>query len=109
MTTRRTHAKSNADSEHRRKTPARQQATAATLLPLALGLAGTRMPSGNPAKTQSHLSGGAPIQIACSLPFNTIKLHHPIDDSCGLDGNADANTPQAAQNEAKNNFCATGR
>src|SRR5690349_12259842 len=103
MTTRRNPAKSKADSssEHRRKTIARKRATAATLLPLALGLASTQMPSGNLAKTQSHVIGGPPIQIACSLPFDAIKLHHPIDDSCGLDGNADANTPQAAQNEAK--------
>ncbi|MGE5074113.1 MAG: hypothetical protein ACM3MF_11850 [Anaerolineae bacterium] len=91
-----------------RKPNARRRAAAATLLPLALGVASMKMPSGNPASTQSHLRGGPPIQIACSLPFDAIKLHHPIDDSCGLDGNADANTPQAAQNEAKNNFCATG-
>ena len=106
MTTRRNPAKSKAGStsEDRRKTTARKRATAATLLPLALGMASMRMPSGNPASTQSHLRGGPPIQIACSLPFDAVKLHQPIDDSCGLDGNADANSPQAAQNDAKNNF-----
>ena len=34
------------------------------------------------------------------MPFDAIKVHHPIDDSCTSDGKAAANTPQAAQNEA---------
>jgi len=45
---------------------------------------------------------------ACSLPFDPIKQRHPIDNSCSADGTTVAGTPQSAQNDAKNNFCATG-
>lgn len=46
----------------------------------------------------------------CDLPFQEIKLQHPIDKSCPASGtptlkNTKAN---ATQNKAKNNFCATG-
>lgn len=79
---------------------------AATLLPLAIGLASNMSTPRTPAAPRAAVvSEGAP---ACTLPFDTIKQHHPIDDSCFADGAAQPDTPQAAQNNAKNNFCATG-
>lgn len=43
----------------------------------------------------------------CALPFaGTTGLS--IDKTCGISGNAAANTPEGLQNEAKNNFCAAG-
>src|SRR5579884_3419329 len=90
---------------------ARQLASAATLLPLAIGLAGN---VSSPKAARSHpSSGGAgvnhPIAISCTLPFAPIERRHSIDDTCGADGNSDPSTQarQAAQNEAKNNFCAS--
>ena len=50
----------------------------------------------------------------CALPFDAIKVHHPIDDSCVARGDvpeppvADNDAGHALQNEAKNNFCAPG-
>jgi hypothetical protein len=103
----------------RRTTPAntgpsrsRKLASAATLLPLALGLAGN-MSSHKPAPHPSPGGGtiNAPIAISCTLPFASIRQHHAIDDSCPAIGNADPSTEhgkhQAAQNQAKNNFCAS--
>jgi hypothetical protein len=89
-------------SAHARR---RRLASAATVLPLALGLASTRLPSGRPGPSTS--AAGA-MAISCVLPFDSIKQHHPIDDSCGLSGNGKPDTPQALQNQAKNNFCASG-
>lgn len=48
------------------------------------------------------------MHLACTLPFNAIQQHHPVDDACGPDGNGKPNSPQALQNDAKNNFCADG-
>jgi len=112
MATRRksTSSSSTADaSTASRKSTARRRATAATLLPLALGIAATQLPSGKTTTTTTTATATATaISISCTLPFEDIKVHHPIDDSCTSDGKAKAGTPQAAQNEAKNNFCATG-
>jgi len=76
------------------------------MLPLALGLASTQLPSGKPAATTE--GGGPGNVISCTLPFDAIKVHHPIDDSCTADGNGKPGTPQAAQNDQKNNFCVSG-
>ncbi len=84
--------------------------SAATLVPLAIGLAGNLSPSGVGTETRHRGGGGVsgtPV-ISCTLPFNAIKQHHPIDDSCSADGAAQPDTPQSAQNDAKNNFCSTG-
>jgi len=83
----------------------RQLASAATMLPLALGLAGNMSTQRTPTTPQAVIEA-APS--SCTLPFDAIKEHHPIDDSCFADGAAEPNTPQSAQNDAKNNFCATG-
>ena len=81
----------------------------ATMVPLALGLAGTQLPSGQPVtRTATHHVAEAGTTLACTLPFAPIMESHPVDDSCGPDGNANADTPQALQNEQKNNFCAQG-
>ncbi|HYY43471.1 MAG TPA: hypothetical protein VE775_12110, partial [Pyrinomonadaceae bacterium] len=47
----------------------------------------------------------------CTLPFDRIKLAHPIDQQCPLGGDegADGNAPHRLQNEAKNDFCATNK
>jgi hypothetical protein len=62
----------------------------------------------------THGGGGGlnqPIAISCALPFEAIKQHHAIDDSCSATGSANPSTVtgsrQAAQNQAKNNFCAS--
>jgi hypothetical protein len=52
-------------------------------------------------------AGGAKFSPPCPLPFAALMSKHPIDDNCNPDGSA--TTPaQKLQNEAKNNFCATG-
>lgn len=96
-----------------RPTRSRKLASAATLLPLAIGMAGNMS---SPNATQPHLRSGSgrlnqPIAISCTLPFAPIQRHHAIDDSCPATGNSDPSTDagqrQAAQNQAKNNFCAS--
>lgn len=86
---------------------------AATLLPLAIGLATT--PVGDVVRSASHAPSHAAagsqesaLGLSCSVPFDSIKQMHPIDDACGTDGSASEGTAQAAQNDAKNNFCRTG-
>lgn len=78
----------------------------AALAPLAIGLLTPQFPE---APVTPHaaavVSGAGP---SCTLPFDAIKQHHAIDDSCSVDGAANPDTPQSAQNEAKNNFCSTG-
>jgi len=55
-----------------------------------------------------------PFVPGCMLPFDAIKVHHPIDDSCLSRGDvpeppvAANDAGHALQNEAKNNFCAFG-
>lgn len=97
-----------------RQSRSRKFASAATLLPLAIGLAGN-MNSPMAARHHPTPGGGGggvnnPIAISCTLPFETIKQHHAIDDSCPATGSSDPSTNtgarQAAQNQAKNNFCA---
>ena len=84
-------------------------ATAATMLPLAIGL-GANMGTAKPAGTKAATTGAnSPIAISCSLPFSAIKQHHAIDDSCPASGNSKPDTSQAAQNEAKNNFCSSNK
>lgn len=78
-------------------------AAAASVVPLAIGLASTQLPSG-----RAKLPVAAMIAPACTLPFASLEQNHPIDDSCGPDGSASADTPQSQQNDAKNNFCAAG-
>lgn len=84
---------------------------AATLLPLAIGLANTLAPPtpapGSKKLAMETLSGGGALNLPCTLPFDSIRQFHPIDESCGAGGSA-TDDAQIAQNTAKNNFCATG-
>lgn len=84
----------------------RRLASAATMLPLAIGLAGNM--SAPTTSTAPRAAVVSEASTACTLPFDSIKQHHPIDDSCSADGAAQPGTPQAAQNDAKNNFCSSG-
>jgi len=77
---------------------------AATLLPLAAGMLAPSTTPKHAAPEAPAVSEAAPV---CTLPFDSIKQHHPIDDSCFADGAASPDTPQSAQNDAKNNFCST--
>lgn len=92
---------------------------ALTLAPLAAAVAPSVIPAMLPtpppaigletsARRRAH-KPAPPVELggACTLPFDAIKQSHAIDSSCGTTGNS-TNGPQAAQNEAKNNFCATG-
>jgi hypothetical protein len=102
MPTRGTTARTSTSGPTRR----RRLASAATMLPLALGLAGNMSgPTKASAPRAAVVSEGP---TSCTLPFDAIKQHHPIDDSCSADGAAQPDTPQSAQNDAKNNFCSTG-
>src|SRR5947207_2189292 len=50
----------------------------------------------------------ATFQPPCKLPFASLAKKQPIDSKCGMSGSP-KNTPAlAAQDTAKNNFCATG-
>jgi len=80
-------------------------AKAATLLPLAIGLAANVSPSRVNRRPQAAAT--AIVGQACTLPFDAIKQSHSIDTSCPMAGTASSNA-QALQNEAKNNFCAKG-
>ena len=51
---------------------------------------------------------GQPFKPGCKLPFDDIKERHPIDDDCGIQGDATKPDHQI-QNAAKNNFCGTGK
>jgi len=78
---------------------------AATLLPVGAGLLAPTTPSRPAAPEAGAVIEAAP---ACTLPFDAIKQHHPIDDSCTADGSSTPGTPQSQQNEVKNNFCSSG-
>ena len=49
-----------------------------------------------------------PMTLSCTLPFDQIKQSRPIDNCCGDTGSSKPGTPQAIQNQVKNNFCAAG-
>jgi len=50
----------------------------------------------------------ASFKPPCKLPFANISTKQPIDSKCGLSGSPKNTTALAAQDTAKNNFCATG-
>jgi len=50
---------------------------------------------------------GTPFDPSCDLPLDADAVKHDFDEVCGVDGTG-ANAPKILQNEAKNNFCATG-
>src|SRR5438034_5929284 len=75
---------------------------------IVVGVFGTLL-SGAP-----NFARASGFDVSCGLPFDAIKVHHPIDDSCAKRGDVaepplGANdAPHASQNEAKNNYCASG-
>ena len=89
---------------------------------LSAGLRSSAMLLHRPFFGALILAGAASLTKAqgfepgCTLPFDAIKHHHPIDDTCPRRGNVPDPPPasgpngpaHALQNEAKNNFCATG-
>jgi hypothetical protein len=77
---------------------------ASTLLPLAIGVASSGLPRLAPQASHADV-----FRPPCTIPFDAIKEHHPIDSSCGAFGNQQEDTARGVQNQAKNNFCAHGR
>jgi hypothetical protein len=51
---------------------------------------------------------GTAFDPGCPYPFADIAVKHPIDSDCGVQGKSGGTPENAAQNQAKNNFCATG-
>jgi len=51
---------------------------------------------------------GTAFDPGCPFPFADIAVKHTIDSDCGVQGKTGASPENAAQNQAKNNFCATG-
>ena len=76
---------------------------------LALCLALFIQTASRPAPPRAPLQEGQAFVPGCTLPFDAIKLEHPIDHQCPLSGDegTDGNAPHHLQNEAKNDFCAT--
>jgi hypothetical protein len=46
----------------------------------------------------------------CPLParYEAVKQHHPIDDTCKIDGPQNSAAEKKSESSAKNDFCATG-
>ncbi len=89
------------------QTRRRKLASAATMLPLALGLAGNAVsPARAPAPAISASAEGGGFAQTCSTPFFPTDTPTAMDStSCSVSGNGGAET---WQNEAKNNFCPSG-
>ena len=69
-----------------------------------------RYQGASPGGTEGTTTGGSVAANSlhdCSLPFESIKANHPIDDTCGPEGKTQSDLSRL-QNAAKNNFCATG-
>lgn len=95
----------------------RKWTSAATMLPLALGLAGnvstplptptpTAVTSTSPEANSEENPKGSGFDQVCSAPFFPTETPTDMDNSsCTVSGNGGAET---TQNQAKNNFCASG-
>jgi hypothetical protein len=97
----------------------RTLAHAATLLPMAIGLAMTARPTASPTTTSVDVKstartrasgaharggGGQPFKTTCTLPFDGVD-NPDIDSRCPVDGGSLSPAKQA-QSRAKNNLCA---
>jgi hypothetical protein len=109
MPTRRT-TTNRATTKPKTSSPAarrRRAVTAGALLPLALGLASTQLPSQKPKAAppaaQAVQKAGTFTPV-CTLPFNGVR-NPASDDHCGIQGGSDDPAKQA-ESIAKNNFCA---
>src|SRR5215471_10858307 len=72
----------------------RRIATAASVIPLASGLASTQLPTG---------AGANAFTPVCTLPFAGIK-NPPADDHCGMQGGS-SDPAKQAESRSKNDFC----
>jgi hypothetical protein len=87
----------------------RRLASAASIVPLAIGLASTGVQSGHTPTGQSS-NGQEMVQKGsfspvCSLPFVGVR-NPPADDHCGIQG-GNSDPAKIAESTAKNNFCAS--
>jgi hypothetical protein len=115
MTTRRNTTRGAGQTSRSSTTPADAQArrkklvSAATMLPLALGLAanaGAPTAATAPAPTAIVAATDGGFAQTCSTPFFPTDTPTAMDStSCSVSGNGGAET---WQNEAKNNFCPSG-
>jgi hypothetical protein len=114
MTTRRSSTRSHSGSRGGPSTPTpgqtrrRKIVSAATMLPLALGLAGNAALPTQPAPTAQveTTESGSAFSQKCSSPFFPSEEATVMDNtSCTVSGNGGAET---WQNDAKNNFCPSG-
>jgi hypothetical protein len=74
------------------------------MLPLAISLASTQLPSGNPAISEQPTGVVGTVFKPSCMPFNGV-VNHAIDDRCGQPGGSSDKAKQA-ESSAKNNFCA---
>jgi len=112
MTTRRSNTRSRSQSGASTPTSGqtrrRKIVSAATMLPLALGLAGNAASPKTPAPTAQveSVSEGSAFSQKCSSPMFPSDEPTAMDNtSCTVSGNGGAET---WQNDAKNNFCPSG-
>lgn len=80
-----------ATAAHRNR---RRLATAAGIVPLAIGLASGGLP---------HATAGNTFVPICALPFSGVR-NPPADDHCGMQGGS-SDPAKQAESESKNNFC----
>ena len=78
----------------------------ATMVPLALGLASTQLPSGQPVtRTAANTTAAAAaFHSSCSLPFRG-SVNPAIDNECSIDGGS-SDPAKQLESESKNDFCA---
>jgi hypothetical protein len=93
------------------QTRRRRLASAASIVPLAIGLASTGLPSG-PSPTSSPSGGQVVVgqggfTPVCALPFAGVR-NPPADDHCGIHG-GNSGPAKVAESIAKNNFCVPPR
>ncbi len=89
------------------QTRRRRLASAASIVPLAIGLASTGLPSGHAPSTppihgQTSAIAGSFTPV-CALPFPGIR-NPPADDHCGITGGSPTPAKQL-ESQAKNDFC----
>src|SRR5690349_14309276 len=77
--------------------------SAASVLPLAIGLASTQLPSGHAPSEGAAVTMGSAFKPTC-MPFQG-KINHAIDDRCGMQGGSSDKAKQQ-ESQAKNNLCA---
>jgi hypothetical protein len=87
-----------------------QRIIVAALAVGVLGLVSLALPL-EPVRASTTPEWARPFQDAfepgCAVPFATLAVHHPVDTDCAITGTGSAGSQ--AQNQRKNNFCATGQ